>query len=212
MTSKNINRLKFTTTIALLLIVLGSFAYGSFRGNKPGRDRSLSEREEMTAEDALAKPKDVLAKPKDALAEPTKIQPEPASGDAKLTLRDSIVNFGRGLIGTPYVEAGCSRDGFDCSGFVYFVYQHFKIQVPRSSSLFENFGQEIEIADVRKGDILLFLSPTRNVIGHLGIVSDPKGMESDFIHATSGRQMKVTISSLKQQGYNRRFVKAVRVL
>lgn len=127
-------------------------------------------------------------------------------------LRDSIVSFGKGLLGKPYVTGGCSKDGFDCSGLVFYVFQHFKIQVPRSSSQFNNFGKEIPIESVKKGDILVFLSPTRNVIGHLGIVTNPKGKESDFIHATSGRDMKVIITSLKKEGYSRRFVKAVDVI
>lgn len=128
-----------------------------------------------------------------------------------ITLRDSVVNFATGLLDTPYVEGGCSKNGFDCSGFVYFVFQHFKIQVPRSSSQFEHFGKEIPIESLKKGDILLFLSPTSNVIGHVGIVTNPKGKESDFIHSTSGREKKVVITSLKKEGYARRFVKAVRV-
>ncbi|HUH75304.1 MAG TPA: C40 family peptidase [Chitinophagales bacterium] len=128
------------------------------------------------------------------------------------TLRDSIVDFGLNLLGTPYVAAGCSVDGFDCSGFVYFVFQHFEINVPRSSADFENFGEEIPVEDVQKGDLLLFLSPTRNVIGHIGIVSNPQGLKSDFVHASSGREMEVMISSLASEGYKKRFVKAVRVV
>lgn len=128
------------------------------------------------------------------------------------SLQDSIVDFGMKYLGTPYVTAGCSIDGFDCSGFVYFVFRHFNINVPRSSADFENFGTDIPIEEVQKGDILLFLSPTRNVIGHIGIVSNPKRMESDFIHASSGRAMQVVITSLTNEGYTRRFVKAIRVL
>ncbi len=127
-------------------------------------------------------------------------------------LRDSIVNYGMQLLNTPYVAAGCSKDGFDCSGFVYFVYQHYKIKVPRSSIEFENFGKEIPIEKVKKGDILVFSSPTQNVIGHIGIVVNPKGMESDFIHSSSSKEMKVMVSSLKQDGYTKRFVKAVDVI
>jgi cell wall-associated NlpC family hydrolase len=127
-------------------------------------------------------------------------------------LKDSIVNFGTELLGTPYAEAGCTRAGFDCSGFVYFVFGHFRIKVPRSSADFEHFGKEIPIENVEKGDLLLFLSPTRDVIGHMGIVSNPKGRESEFIHATSGGERKVVITSLADEGYTTRFVKAVRVL
>lgn len=134
------------------------------------------------------------------------------STENNIPLRDSIVNYGMELLGTPYVSAGCSIDGFDCSGFVYFVFKHFNIVVPRSSPQFEHFGNEIPIDKVQKGDVLVFLSPTSDVIGHIGIVTNPKGMESEFIHSTSGRQMKVVISSLKTEGYKIRFLKAVSVL
>ena len=129
-----------------------------------------------------------------------------------VSLRDKIVSYGMGLLVTPYVTAAHSKKGFDCSGFVYFVFNYFEIKVPRSSSQFKNFGKEIPISDVRKGDVLLFLSPTRNAIGHLGIVTNPKGMESDFIHSSSGCEMKVIVTSLKKPGYLRRFVKAIRIL
>ena len=128
------------------------------------------------------------------------------------TLKDSVVAYGMKFLGTPYLSAGCSKDGFDCSGFVYFVYKHFKIEVPRSSSEFDHFGTEIPLEKVQKGDILVFLSPTRNAIGHIGMVCNPKGKASDFIHASSGREMKVIITSLATEGYTRRFVKAVRIL
>jgi len=179
MTSIKQNLLKFTALFSLLVIVLGSIAYGSFRGDRspPGNNGTI-------VEDTI---------------KPIKI-------------REDIVNFGMELLGTPYVEASSSKAGFDCSGFVFYVFKHFKIQVPRSSSQFKNFGKEIPIENVKKGDILLFLSPTRNVIGHIGIVTNPNGKNSDFIHASSGREMKVIITSLKKEGYKRRFVKAVDVI
>jgi cell wall-associated NlpC family hydrolase len=184
MISKKMNILKFAMPIGLSLIVLFISAKGVLKSldKIPGENPSI-------VNNSVIIP----------------IQSNP-------TLRDSIVEFGMEFLGTPYVSGGCSKDGFDCSGYVYFVYKHFKIQVPRSSAQFKNFGKEIPIENVQKGDILLFLSPTRNVIGHVGIVSNPKGIESDFIHSTSGRDMKVIISSLKTSGYARRFVKAVNVL
>lgn len=181
---KRINTVKLTLFIGLSLLDVGNDSYGAFRSVK-----SSPQRNENTV---------------------TKIFVDPIENDDSLGTK--IVNFGMRLLGTPYITAGCSKNGFDCSGFVYYVYNNFKIKVPRSSSQFENFGKEIPIADVKKGDILLFLSPTRNVIGHLGIVTNPKGVESDFIHSTSGREMQVVITSLKKPGYTRRFVKAIRVL
>lgn len=130
----------------------------------------------------------------------------------KMHLRDSLEQFGKAFLGVPYVYGGTSGKGFDCSGFVYYVYREFGIKVPRTSAEFADFGKEVPIETVKKGDILVFLSPTRNLIGHIGIVTDPKGMESEFIHASSSKEMKVMISSLKQPSYTRRFVKAVSVL
>ena len=139
--------------------------------------------------------------------------PEVNSPELSLELRDSIENFGMGFLGVPYVYGGTSSAGFDCSGFVYFVYREFEIKVPRTTAQFADFGKEVAIDSVKKGDLLLFLSPTRNAIGHIGIVTVPKGMESEFIHASSySKEMKVMISSLKQPNYTRRFVKAVTVL
>lgn len=128
------------------------------------------------------------------------------------TQRDSIVNFALSYLNTPYTYGASSKDGFDCSGFVYFVFKHFKISVPRSSVDYKTFGKTIAIGSIQKGDILIFLSPTRNEIGHIGIVTKPNGMETEFIHSTSGKEMAVVLSSLKQEHYNRRFVKAISVL
>lgn len=129
-----------------------------------------------------------------------------------MDLRDSIEHFGMEFLGVPYVYGGTSREGFDCSGFVYFVFDNFQIKVPRTSAGFENFGQEIPVDSVQTGDILVFLSPTRNEIGHVGIVTQANGMESEFVHASSSKEMQVMVSSLKQPGYKKRFVKAIRVI
>jgi len=129
------------------------------------------------------------------------------------TNRDSIVNFAIQYLGAPYVYGASNKNGFDCSGFVYFVFKHFNLAVPRSSSEYKDFGKTISIDEVEKGDILIFLSPTRhNAIGHIGIVTTPKGMETEFIHATSGKEMKVLYSTLKDPGYGRRFIKAINVI
>ena len=129
-----------------------------------------------------------------------------------INLRDSIVNFAVSLLGTPYKTAACGIDGFDCSGFVYYVFQEFNFNIPRSTSGYQNFGTEIPIEEVQKGDVLLFKSPTRNAVGHIGIVSTANGMESKFIHSTSGKAMSVVITSLTNAGYKKRFISAIRII
>ena len=130
----------------------------------------------------------------------------------QLSKRDSIVNFALELKGIPYKTASCSRDGFDCSGLVYFVFKELNVNVPRSSSGYGNFGKEVSIKEVQKGDVLVFKSPTRNAIGHVGIVTTANGANSEFIHATSGKAMQVVVTNLSNRGYTDRFIKAVDVL
>ncbi len=188
--STRLHMLKFATLVGLPAIILWMLS-SLFR-----TDREAAGRIKTDLPDTAAMQKTVKRQ----------------STDRTALLRDSIVNFGKSLLGTRYVPGACSRDGFDCSGFVYYVFQHVNVKVPRSSSGYGDFGREIPLDSVRKGDVLVFLSPTRNAIGHVGIVSNPKGKESDFIHASSGREMKVMVTSLKQEQYARRFVKAVDVL
>ncbi|HEX6845699.1 MAG TPA: NlpC/P60 family protein, partial [Chitinophagaceae bacterium] len=50
------------------------------------------------------------------------------------TMPDSLVAFGKSLVGTPYLYASSDPSkGFDCSGFITYVFNHFGIAVPRSS-------------------------------------------------------------------------------
>lgn len=150
--------------------------------------------------------------PNTLIARPVIDTPQVDLPSVRLDLRDSIELFGMGFIGVPYVYGGTSGKGFDCSGFVYYVFDNFEIKVPRTSAGFENFGQEIPIDSVQTGDILVFLSPTRNEVGHVGIVTQANGMESEFVHASSSKEMQVMVSSLEQPGYKKRFVKAIRVV
>ena len=130
----------------------------------------------------------------------------------EFSLRDSVEEVGRKLLGIPYVYGGSTKRGFDCSGFVSYVFGQVDVKVPRTSTQFGSFGREVSIDSVKKGDVLIFKSPSRDAIGHVGIVTEAKGMESVFIHASSGSARKVVLSSLAQEGYRKRFIKAVNVL
>lgn len=131
--------------------------------------------------------------------------------------RDSLVAFAQKYIGTPYKFACATpEEGFDCSGFINFVYNHYGYKVPRSSPEFEFFGTETNIRNAQKGDLVLF-KPTETDstgarIGHIGILINSRGMQSDFIHSSSGKANGVTISSLGSDHYTNRFVKAINVI
>lgn len=129
-------------------------------------------------------------------------------------LADSIIDFAKQLIGTPYMYASAKpQTGFDCSGFIYYVFNNFKIAVPRSSIDFKDFGKSIALANSKKGDLILFTGTdsTIKIIGHIGIVIRTEGGKIDFIHSTSGKAHGVTISELDQY-YQKRFVRVLRIL
>lgn len=125
---------------------------------------------------------------------------------------DSLVAFAKSLIGTPYKYASTNPSaGFDCSGFITYVFNHYNINVPRSSKGFENTGIEIPISKSKKGDLILFTGTdsTERVIGHMGIVvSNDDSLR--FIHSSSGKANGVVITALNKY-YRGRFVKTIRV-
>ena len=125
---------------------------------------------------------------------------------------NEIVNFAQSLIGTPYRYASTDpKVGFDCSGFITYVFKHFNILVPRSSIDFTNVGKEIPPTSAKRGDIILFTGTdsTERFVGHMGIVvSNTDTLK--FIHSTSGKAYGVTISPLSNY-YKGRFVKTLRL-
>ncbi|MBV9988618.1 MAG: C40 family peptidase [Chitinophagaceae bacterium] len=126
---------------------------------------------------------------------------------------DSLVAFAKTLIGTPYVYASTDpKVGFDCSGFITYVFKHFNIAVPRSSVDFTNVGQTIAVAEAKKGDLILFTgtNPSELGIGHMGLVVSNDAAGLQFIHATSGKAMAVTITPLNEL-YKKRFVRISRI-
>ncbi|HEY8930486.1 MAG TPA: C40 family peptidase [Mucilaginibacter sp.] len=126
---------------------------------------------------------------------------------------ENIITFAESLLGTRYRSATADPDrGFDCSGFVNYVFSNFNFKVPRSSGEFAGIGERINYEDARPGDIILFTSPTnRRRVGHVGIVYSNDGEDVKFIHSTSGKEHGVTISTMDET-YKRRFVRVVRIL
>jgi cell wall-associated NlpC family hydrolase len=69
----------------------------------------------------------------------------------------AIVRYARRFVGTPYRWGGSSpRGGFDCSGFVRFVYGHFGISLPHSSFGDLWRGRRVARPNLRPGDLVFF--------------------------------------------------------
>ncbi|WP_026728043.1 C40 family peptidase [Flavobacterium denitrificans] len=128
--------------------------------------------------------------------------------------RDSIVAYAKKYLGTPYVYASSDpKKGFDCSGFVSYVFKNYGVALPRSSGEYKNIGTKLNPEEFKVGDILVFYGyKNNNIIGHLGIICEANGMQSKFIHASSGKAQCVTITSLDTEHYTKRFYKCIDVL
>ena len=129
------------------------------------------------------------------------------------TRPDSLIAFARTLQGIPYLYASTDpQKGFDCSGFITYVFNHFGLNVPRSSVDFTNYGKEISTEEAKPGDIILFTGTdsTTRIVGHMGFIESRKDSTLYFIHSSSGKANGVVITPLERY-YKSRFVKVIRV-
>ncbi len=103
-----------------------------------------------------------------------------------------IVSIAMDYLGCPYVWAGSSPSGFDCSGFVMYVYAKVGVSLPHSSRMQYGCGKAVSRDDLRPGDLVFFGNP----IHHVGIyVGDDK-----MIHA-AGTGKDVRISTIWRSNY-----------
>lgn len=127
-----------------------------------------------------------------------------------------VLQYARTFEGIPYVWGATNPTiGFDCSGFIAYVFQHFHVQVPRTSVSYTNIDGEVPLKEAKPGDIILFTgtdeqSKKTRQIGHMGMIEGKKGNAYSFIHASSGKANAVTISELDPY-YKSRMVKIIRV-
>lgn len=129
---------------------------------------------------------------------------------------DSLVAFAMRQLGTNYCYAGSTPEtGFDCSGFVNYVFARYKVPVPHSTALLIDVGRPVPRAQARPGDIVVFTgtAQTATTPGHAGIVLSQPGEPLRFIHSSSARREPgVKISQVEGTDYARRFMQVRRVL
>lgn len=115
-------------------------------------------------------------------------------------LLDSIINYSEKYIGTPYKYGGTTPDGFDCSGFVQFLFNNFGIKIPRIPADMAEMSNKVDYKDIRPGDLVYFKGSNINSmeIGHVAFVVERNGDNFKFIHATS---KGVMINDIEQYDY-----------
>jgi peptidoglycan DL-endopeptidase CwlO len=113
-----------------------------------------------------------------------------------------VVGVAMQYLGTPYVWAGASPGGFDCSGFTMYVFAQVGVSLPHSSYAQYSMGVPVAYSQLEPGDLVFF-----DGLGHVGIYIGG----GEFIHSPHTGDV-VKISSLSEAYYAGAYVGARRIL
>ena len=120
-------------------------------------------------------------------------------------LAGRIISTSMDYLGVPYVFGGTSPYGFDCSGYVQYVFAKAGMELPRTADVQYEVGTPISTTELVPGDLVFFETYTYGA-SHVGIYVG----DGNFIHASSSRG--VTVSSLSQAYYSSHYIGARRIL
>jgi len=128
--------------------------------------------------------------------------PEVSRGLTSVNRR--IVSMAMQYMGVPYVYGGASPSGFDCSGFVQYVYAQAGIGLPRTADVQFEVGTPVSKDELQPGDLVFFAGDYVN-ISHVGIYLQ----DGEFIHASTS--YGIAIDSLNRDYRVEHYVGARRI-
>lgn len=131
------------------------------------------------------------------------LTPPPSS--TQTTKASAIIATGKQYIGVKYVYGGTTPSGFDCSGFVQYVFAKNGVSLPRVSRDQYHVGTSVSFSNLKAGDLVFFSLAKNGVVDHMGIYVG----NGQFINASSSKG--VTIYTLGTY-WKSAFVGAKRVL
>ena len=118
----------------------------------------------------------------------------------------SVTSTALALRGAPYRNGGSDPSGFDCSGFVRYVFTQHGVVVPRTVTEQFHAGRQVDGAQIEPGD-LVFFSTVAPGATHVGIAIGG----DEFVHAPSGAG-QVRVERMSAPYWATRFIGARRVL
>ena len=123
--------------------------------------------------------------------------------------REALLKYARYFKGGRYKWGGTTPEGFDCSGYVQYLYKKHGINLPRTALSQSKTGIPVQPDQLQKGDLVFFLTDKKRGIPvtHVGIYLG----NGEFIHAAS-RKKGVIISPLDHGHYQKCYVGARRIL
>ena len=118
-----------------------------------------------------------------------------------------IAHLAEAYVGSPYRWGGTSPAGFDCSGFVMFVFSQFGVDLPHDDFGILQSGEAVSAEDLQPGDVLVFANTYRAGLSHVGIYLG----DGQFVHAVDERH-GVSVSKLWDDYWGPRFVSGTRAV
>lgn len=118
---------------------------------------------------------------------------------------DQIAAKAKQYLGVPYLWGGTSPNGFDCSGFVYYVMNTMGIKISRTIPAMYTQGKAVSKSDLQPGDVVFFQNTYKEGLSHVGIYVG----NGQFIHSPQSGQV-VSFANLESSYYVKHYYGAVR--
>jgi cell wall-associated NlpC family hydrolase len=116
--------------------------------------------------------------------------------------KSDVVTFAKQYLGVPYRYGGSTPAGFDCSGYMLFLFHQFGKELPRTADQQANVGRHVDIANLKPGN-MVFFATDEPAISHTGLYIG----DHMFIHASSSAK-KIIISNLDEPYWQNSFREA----
>jgi cell wall-associated NlpC family hydrolase len=124
---------------------------------------------------------------------------------------DAIINYAKSFLGVPYRYGGTTPSGFDCSGFINYIFGNFGFDLVRTSYGLAELGTTVKLSDVPPGDLMFFKGSNvhSTAVGHVALVVEVTPDAIKFIHSAN---TGVRIDNFKtSQYYIQRYIKTKRL-
>lgn len=116
-------------------------------------------------------------------------------------ITDTALKF----VGVPYKWGGVTPKGFDCSGFVWYVFDKNSLHLPRTADVQYQVGKTVARGNLQRGDLVFFTTYEAGA-SHIGIYLE----KGNFIHASSSKG--VMVSNLADNYWKPRYLGARHIL
>jgi cell wall-associated NlpC family hydrolase len=100
---------------------------------------------------------------------------------------DAIINYAKKFLGVPYRYGGTTPSGFDCSGFINYIFGNFGFDLVRTSYGLAELGTTVKLSEIRPGDLMFFKGSNVNStsVGHVALVVEVTPTAIKFIHSAN---------------------------